>query len=154
MQWVFSSPSYKHRARTWKMKALAWCETTGKCWSHTSWPGVTEHSTWLLVPTPHLHTVMLLKRPAPELVGNIQRHRVLHVKDCFRPSHQQVLWWSREEKFESGCQSRWGATALRTTYILLQRQHMAATPRREWGSKGRLAWARLTTCPTAGKARF
>ena len=36
MKWVFSSPSYKHRDRTWEVKELARCETTDKCWSHAS----------------------------------------------------------------------------------------------------------------------
>lgn len=37
MKWVFSSPSYKHRDRTWEVKELALgCETTDKCWSHAS----------------------------------------------------------------------------------------------------------------------
>lgn len=87
---------------------------------------------------PNLHMVLLLlKRPSPGLMGYVRRLQMLYMKGCCRPSHQQVLWRGREEKFESGCESRLGSTVLRTTYILLQRQHMAATPRRErMGFKG------------------
>lgn len=146
MKWVFSSPSYKHRDRTWEVKELARCETTDKCWSHASWPGVTQRPAQLWsTNTPLARGGGATKETFPWAHGgcpkapNAVRERLLQAKSsatALQRQRREIWKWLQKQ---TGSQATHGSNPREGT---------------DGVRRGRLAWAHLTTCPTAWKARF